>query len=96
MDPLEKNSQNIFAYSSVSEHSSLFLYFEKKLHFFSGAAAGESNPPSPWRTCPLRMQFFYVLPNDLNKLGQIPNVPILSLFLEPLNELYRYRPSKWI
>ena len=43
--PLQKTSQNIFAYSFVSEHSKHFLYFEKKKNLAFLVAFGSTPPP---------------------------------------------------
>ena len=44
-DTLGKMSQNIFAYSFVSEHSKHFFYLKKKLAFLS--VEGVDPPPTP-------------------------------------------------
>ena len=57
-DTLAKMSQNIFAYSSVSEHSKhFFLYFEKKLPFLSAGRGG--------RVKNAFLLLFYLLPKFL-------------------------------
>ena len=40
MDTLSKMSQNIFAYSFVSEHSNIFCILIKKMCFFSDGGGG--------------------------------------------------------
>ena len=44
-DILAKISQNIFPYSFVSDRFKIFIYFEKKIAFSSGAVGGGGGSP---------------------------------------------------
>ena len=58
MDTLPKISQNIFAYSFVSEHSTIFFYFEKKLFLRPVSLT----PSPPLADAYAKNAFLYVLP----------------------------------
>ena len=62
-DTLAKISQNIYAYSFVSEHSKYFLlYLEKNLDFL---AAGMGSIPPPLADASAKNAIFYFLRSSL-------------------------------
>ena len=88
-DSSPKTSQNIFAYSFVTENSKHFFILKKKKAFFSGR--GLDPPPPPLRICLLRMLFFFMC--SLISTPSFP--PPFDPFLHPSRNYYFLYPSRY-